>query len=440
MDNLDVKYFERVISELKKLRAEDDSILISQNFKGSLREGLLAKAKEMKQEELSFDWLSFLKKWKYTFGAVPALAVMTIVAVNMNNYQLKMQGSEYIPQQIADNASVKTSVVESDAALKSVRSVNDPEIVTFPAEKALPSNEVLEKYFAEKNSAGEMVEAQQINSGVEVLPKANLKLKTENIGEVKIANPKIDTYSFDFSGHEDALPKSRMADVPVEPTVNNIVERNNISSVDNGLENSVPRKENSYVVPAVNGNNSNISSNGVDSVSVDSRAVNATDVPQNNIAPSSMSGTVVSGGTVVDSTLNQNKELVPPVSESGVVLKNALVNSGSSGEQFGISETDAASSALVNRSLAKTRLGTAGFVVNTAKVNYSGNDFNVVCSAIDREFFGSGRGVSSDYRFQVNKTADGILKVVFVENNLAKKIVYFRLIRGEYVSVTEVDL
>lgn len=140
MEKLDGKYFENTIAALKKARGEE-SIQIDPSFSSKLRLSIIDKAANLTVSP-KFDWADLVLKYKYVLGGVPVLAVLTIVAINALNYQVKMPAN-LTPESdgLAQNTLTKVPATETAADTTESK----PSIITFSADLVMPPAEFLNK-------------------------------------------------------------------------------------------------------------------------------------------------------------------------------------------------------------------------------------------------------------------------------------------------------
>ncbi len=141
MEKLDGKYFENTIAALKKARGEE-SIQIDPSFSSKLRLSIIDKAANLTVLP-KFDWADLVLKYKYVLGGVPVLAVLTIVAINALNYQVKMPANQLTPESDGLVQNTLTKAPAPDTAADTTSS--EPGIITFSADLVMPPAEFLNK-------------------------------------------------------------------------------------------------------------------------------------------------------------------------------------------------------------------------------------------------------------------------------------------------------
>ncbi len=154
MENLDNKYFETVIMALKKAKA-NQKIEIRPDFKASLRAGIEKQALSMNAVD-KVDWADWILRYKYILGGVPVLAVLTLVAVNALNFQVKMPKGEMVPSSsvpvITESTVVQSGLNQTDAYAAK------PKIKTFSADLVMPPEEYLQKRLSVSDVQGVVVQ------------------------------------------------------------------------------------------------------------------------------------------------------------------------------------------------------------------------------------------------------------------------------------------
>lgn len=143
MEQLDNKYFERVIAALKEAKAQQN-IEINDSFRQSLRSSLVDRALQMEAPPTP-GWADFVLNNRYLFGGVPVFAALVLVAMAALNNKVPVVNEQLI-------AETPTVVTQSNVPEAAITETTVPVgIQTFSADLVMPPADVLaarERYLA----------------------------------------------------------------------------------------------------------------------------------------------------------------------------------------------------------------------------------------------------------------------------------------------------
>lgn len=203
MENLEGKYFEKVITALQNAKKEE-RFLMRPEFRQSLRANLLSGSVSA-VDQSGFDWSELVLKWKYLFGAVPVLAVLTIVAVNFYNRPVEIKT---VPSFIESSYQSEKDAVSNEKTFSDLTQTS--QLKTFSAALVMPPAEYLNK---------KAVNAQIVEDGVNKIDSitTDSSLNSPTLEEaalkIKPVDLKIDQYDLSNTNQQIILKETRFNDL-----------------------------------------------------------------------------------------------------------------------------------------------------------------------------------------------------------------------------------
>ncbi|MCC7432138.1 hypothetical protein IT412_01290, partial [Candidatus Peregrinibacteria bacterium] len=232
MENLDGKFFEKTITALQNAK-KGEQYSLRPAFRDNLRQQILARAALIPQESNSFDWSELVLRWKYVLGAVPVLAVLSIVAINFASMKVDLPQDGVIKENtnLSQEADLKISnkavVLNNEAPVVS-------DLVTFSAASVMPPDELLKKN--QKNIVGNSVDQDK--------PTVNPQLILDSVN-VQILNKEVPVYKYDLNNGKQDLEVSD--GVKVEKVPQFIQENEHIDQKTEQLNQNVPLEQSGRV-------------------------------------------------------------------------------------------------------------------------------------------------------------------------------------------------
>jgi len=226
----DGKYFEEIALELKTARAMEN-IEINQQFQQKLRAEILNKA----QLGNGFDIETFFAKWKYLFTAVPAFAVLMLVAVGFMNWKVWFKNDQLVPVQNKDlttNAltntdnSTKNEVMERDAYIKA-------SLANLSKKNPSVQNVDVNNNFNGESSDNTVTKNLPVETSaptIDVLPKNNSVV----VPKVEVKVPDLSIYKFDENAYQ--APNNAGS------SILNTSDRNNKNFENSDIQNTTTKK------------------------------------------------------------------------------------------------------------------------------------------------------------------------------------------------------
>lgn len=430
MEKLEGKYFESTINKLKEAK-DAERFEMRSEFREDLRASLVEKAGVLPVET---DWSDAILRWRYLLGAVPTLAVLTIVAANVANLQVKIPAAELIPQNVGQNVSSSTTVntVIQNDTVNQVEGGQSYGIVTFSSALVMPSADVLAKA-----RAGGAADLSSPNfSVVYIQPVQNsdqsqpLNFLNDFNNEIKLNPPKVDLFTFDINNNTQPVNYNFSTQpVLVGPSVVLIPVNNIVSPVEDSVrpENNgrleifqkvetVPLNQNNEVtLPRIENNN----------------------VQTEVVVPTTLVQEVTPINTVINKEIPQAPVLVDTAKKIYVLESQDDVYVDSANEAM-VKGGD------VDLSLNNLSEAMPTFVepvlLESSRIVYDGRDKSLVTALVLKELRDRNGNLSSDYFVRVGKLEDGKLKISLFEFGKLKSIIFMEMDeRGEYKAVTEVN-
>ena len=439
MEKLEGKYFENTINKLKEAK-HSENIEMRSEFKTKLRAGLVERAAII---PVTTDWSDLILRWKYLFGAVPALAVLTIVAINAGNFQVKMPSTELIPKaevnEVSKNSTLNSQAIP-DVELSGVDQ-ND-KIVTFSAALVMPSADALAKA-----RAGEQLTLESLPTSIEsgvASPNADQLQPLNFLSDtnfIKLNLPKLDVFSFDtinngkitVSTPNLTMPKELPAtsDTLVKQNLNGpsvvVIPINNVTPID-----SMARQENNarleigqkVAEPVFVNPNQALSTSTESNQTVQTNVVVPTASVQNMSTPIN----------IVNAGLNPATTMVTPSTDSAKVMtENLYINSA--GEALIMN-----SRLNLNNVTESMSTFSAMTYLDNSRIIYEGIDKPLITAMVMKEFGNRNGNLSGDYYIKVVGLEDGKVKISLFEFGKVKQIVFLQKdFSGDYKAVTVIN-
>lgn len=392
MENLDGKFFEKTITALQNAK-KGEQYLLRPAFRDNLRQQILARAALIPKESKGFDWSELVLRWKYVLGAVPVLAVLSIVVINFADMKVDLPQDGVIKENtnLSKEADLKTS---SKAAVinNEVPVVSD--LVTFSAASVMPPDELLKKN--QKNIIGDSIDQDKSNE--------NPQLILDSVN-VQILNKEIPVYKYDLNSDKQNL---LISDVVKDQQVPEIVQEND--DTDQKVE-----LTNKYIPLEQSG-----------------RVENSAKVEE--IAPAD---------------LDMNKQILLPEAQTEqvqllqetVVPEAKMLNiNGASTEQYINPSMEINQiSDVVSLSKVVSGVQLANKYLEMDKIEYPERDSKEIFEAIMSAFANYNGSLSDDYRISALKLEDGTIKATLYQYGQVEKIILFRNDTGRFVVVTEIS-
>lgn len=386
MENLEAKYFEKTISALQNAKKEEQ-YLMRNDFRDKLRVQLIEKAALISHES-TFDWSEFVLRWKYAFGAVPVLAVLTIVAVNFSNRSIDLPKSD----SLSENSLMLQQVQFSEENPENNSLNND--LVTFSAVGVMPPAELLERKNEQYDNVANSVEKES-----EIIFPIDQK-----VNDLTITNTEVTVFSYEIDKLVDAIDSynlNKKVELINEPDV----EKNHNTEVkDFPLEQFGRVEQNAQINMLIQDN--------VDSKSEGDLQGNI----EMNAATEPLVENVLEQETEsLDLSLNVNENYV----DANLEINQSVSKSVMSSPDFALQ--------VAPRYLEKSRVVFVDYPVEDGLLSYV------------MTIFSSYNGLlSDDYQIEVLKLEDGLVKATLYQFGKPEKIVFMEELKGGWTVVTEI--
>lgn len=435
MEKMEGKYFENTINKLKEAK-DAERIEMRGEFKSNLRAGLVEEAGML---PIKTDWSDAVLRWKYLFGAVPALAVLTIVAANFANLQVKMPAVELIPQDIGQNVSsgVPANTVVRNENNNKVEPAQSSGIVTFSSALVMPPADVLARA-----RAGNQLESETPTFSSEGIQPVQNNYQSQPLSfldnpnnSIKLNPPKTDLFTFDLKNTEptvvtivpslpqaDVLPPTNI--VPVQPNLVgpsvSTIPADNVSQTDNSI-----RSENNARVE---------SSQKIETVPVSQ----ITQTPPQTAGNNNVQTDVAAPTAVVQ------KAVVVPINLVNVdaaKLANTTEIKPLETLTTPPSQIPSLMDVYVNPvSEAMVKPEDVNLALDASRIIYDGMDKPLINALVLKELQDKNGNLSSDYYVKVGKTEDGKLKISLFEFGQVKEIIFMGGdANGQFKTVTVIN-
>lgn len=386
MENLDGKFFEKTITALQNAK-KGEQYLLRPAFRDNLRQQILARAVLMPQESNGFDWSELVLRWKYVLGAVPVLAVLSIVAINFASMKVDLPQNDVIKE--------NTNLLEgTDLQTSNKAAVSD--LVTFSAASVMPPDELLKK--SQKNIVGNNA----IDQGKST---ENPQLILDSVN-VEILNKEVPVYKYDLNNDKQNLVNS---DVSKAKKVPETTKENNYSyQKTEQLDQNIPLEQ---------------------SGRVESSAKIEETVP----AGVEMNKQMIMPTEIQTQQTNLLKEVVVPE------IKTLNINENSTDQYINPSMEINQISDSVNLNKVVSGVQLKNKYLEMDRIDYPEKDNKNVLEAVMSAFANYNGLLSDDYHIDAVNLEDGTIKATLYQNGQVEKIILFRNDTGRLVVVTEIS-
>lgn len=393
MENLDGKFFEKTITALQNAK-KGEQYLLRPAFRDNLRQQILARAALIPQESNSFDWSELVLRWKYVLGAVPVLAVLSIVAINFANIKVDLPQDGVIKENtsLSQEADLKVSnkavVLNNEAPVVS-------DLVTFSAASVMPPDELLKK--SQKNIVGNSVD--QDKSTV------NPQLILDSVN-VQILNKEVPVYKYDLNNGKQDLVVSDGVKIEKVPQV--IQENEHIDQKTEQLNQNVPLEQSGRVE-----NSAKVQENIPVDIDMTKQMVLPAELQTQQMTL--LEDTAVPEAKTLKVNETSTEQYINPSMEINQISDSVSLNKVVSGVQL------------------------ANMYLEMDKIEYPERDSKQVLEAIMSAFANYNGLLSDDYRIDALKLEDGTIKATLYQYGQVEKIILFRNDTGRFVVVTEIS-
>jgi hypothetical protein len=441
MEKLEGKYFENTIAALKQAKNEEN-ITMRSEFRAELRNALEAQALGM-PETTGFDWADFILRFKYVMAGVPVLAVMTLVAASVYNWQVKLPTQQIVPVS-NNNTDQQTQLRTEDTSFTQDLQTNlvnqQPALVTFSADSVMPPLEVLLEA-RQRLIKGEVFEIDQlpeITQNQTSLPDLSVQMKVQT--------PAIETYSFlpatsnteinsnrasDASLADISMPRFIFNGTRVEFGTINVPQTNEVRT------NDQLRTENNARVEV----SGQIESQPIQQNLQD----NAIQAPLNQETQVNLVPVVETQPLSIESNL-----IVPEATETKMNLEqpdlklesNAILTEGK-GTLIEDSYIDPVEEKTLDNNVDLKLQSNSMMILPTyledSRIYFEGEERSEVLIAVKRGLYAKNGSLSSDYYVKVKRLDNGNYKAVLLEYGQIQKILIMGYRGGELTVITELD-
>lgn len=393
MENLDGKFFEKTITALQNAK-KGEQYLLRPAFRDNLRQQILARAALIPQESTPFDWSELVLRWKYVLGAVPVLAVLSIVAINFANIKVDLPQDGVIKENtsLSQEADLKVSnkavVLNNEAPVVS-------DLVTFSAASVMPPDELLKK--SQKNIVGNSVD--QDKSTV------NPQLILDSVN-VQILNKEVPVYKYDLNNGKQDLVVSDGVKIEKVPQV--IQENEHIDQKTEQLNQNVPLEQSGRVE-----NSAKVQENIPVDIDMTKQMVLPAELQTQQMTL--LEDTAVPEAKTLKVNETSTEQYINPSMEINQISDSVSLNKVVSGVQL------------------------ANMYLEMDKIEYPERDSKQVLEAIMSAFASYNGLLSDDYHINAVKLDDGTIKATLYQYGQVEKIILFRNDTGRFVVVTEIS-